>query len=1128
MRRRSLTLWTVMAGLVAVPFLWVAAGGAASPSAGAPAQFLSAGPACNCQDLANALQAAMDRLQDLQDQFRDTDAQLDRNQQQQADAQGRRDEAQAEFDRQLGDPSSDNPRLRGAFVSSGDTEVRYNSQGQIQTYQNGKPVPGTARNSPYMSGLRQRIDQANAELTKLQAEQTQLEQQKQRLEKEIPAAQNEVDALRQKLDDCLNRCQAAAAQQEVSRLALGLNLPLLRWTLADFDPFGAALEDDAAAATTDPAGATPPPAFTTGGSTFETGDPAQQPGLGVNNAALGDSSDQIFTDGFESGDTSSWSATVGDIRPGGRAQPVDDRPLDDAWSKVLQQIGATTSPTYYNFDAFEEMQVTTGGSDASIATGSVTLNMVTKPSVNEWRVSARYTLSDPGAFGVFDEVEGPPSSSTPDVDDAADRLDSVLGGPIVKDRLWIWGSYGAQQLDIPDIQDILDVLPADRTALENNALNLFGGGSYDSETYRTGTVRYRLPGPEGPRLGYPGGAPPPNTTWSQEGPTDIYKIEDTHVFNSSFFLTGMASYVGGGFALVPQGGNLPGDGSPSWGNSFQTFQTDRPQDRASLDGNYFFNSGNTSHDLRFGVGLRNAQVGSMSAWPGGTTLPTGQGFGGPGVYPVPGGAVQDRLFTNAYVQDTLNFGNLTTNMGLRYDLQEPAAGSGSSSVLPTDSFDWETITPRIGLTYALGEERKTLLRASYSRFADQLGTGILPALNPLAGLSYAYFSTGALPTQTTQSGDPFSSYRLDDTIPTSELWGSDPPTDRFSLPSTDEPSFDDRFVGSFLSSAFPDVGLDPSSFLNSGGFDQGFYGLGSSSVANVPLTGFPATGDYQLIVTIYVNRAFGDAADTPNFLPGARLEARPPWLARAAAGARDWLVTLFELPGAHAASRASLALRRGPAPPMPGRGARMALAGGQSAGGDTAISVVATGASSGEVFELQVLGPSGEPTQIVAPDALVLQPIRPGAGQPLSPEAGRQVETAPMTGFCLEYDKPPPPQGTLYQVAPANVQQQFQPMRDVLRAGRALAEAGLLNPDSDPGAYATFIQQWAVWSRLEGWDLNEFTREFVDRTRQNVANLGGQWTNQMADVLRQAAPNRYNDILAVLVESEGLSRSAGD
>jgi len=43
------------------------------------------------------------------------------------------------------------------------------------------------------------------------------------------------------------------------------------------------------------------------------------------------------------------------------------------------------------------------------------------------------------------------------------------------------------------------------------------------------------------------------------------------------------------------------------------------------------------------------------------------------------------------------------------------------------------------LTYALGKERKTLLRASYSRFADQLGTSQAGWLNPLGGLSYRYF-----------------------------------------------------------------------------------------------------------------------------------------------------------------------------------------------------------------------------------------------------------------------------------------------------------------------------------------------------------------------------------------------------
>jgi hypothetical protein len=53
---------------------------------------------------------------------------------------------------------------------------------------------------------------------------------------------------------------------------------------------------------------------------------------------------------------------------------------------VITDMGAIgSSPTYYNFDAFEEMQVTTGGSDTSMATGGVTLNMVTKRGTNEWR-----------------------------------------------------------------------------------------------------------------------------------------------------------------------------------------------------------------------------------------------------------------------------------------------------------------------------------------------------------------------------------------------------------------------------------------------------------------------------------------------------------------------------------------------------------------------------------------------------------------------------------------------------------------------------------------------------------------------------------------------------------------------
>src|SRR5436190_14311225 len=60
--------------------------------------------------------------------------------------------------------------------------------------------------------------------------------------------------------------------------------------------------------------------------------------------------------------------------------------------------GATgSSPTYYDFDSFEEMQITTGGSDPRIQTPGVQLNMVTKRGTNDFRGSGRYFYT-PGSM----------------------------------------------------------------------------------------------------------------------------------------------------------------------------------------------------------------------------------------------------------------------------------------------------------------------------------------------------------------------------------------------------------------------------------------------------------------------------------------------------------------------------------------------------------------------------------------------------------------------------------------------------------------------------------------------------------------------------------------------------------
>jgi hypothetical protein len=83
----------------------------------------------------------------------------------------------------------------------------------------------------------------------------------------------------------------------------------------------------------------------------------------------------------------------------------------------------------------------------------------------------------------------------------------------------------------------------------------------------------------------------------------------------------------------------------------------------------------------------------------------------------------------------------------------------------------------------------------------------------------------------------------------------------------------------------------------------------------------------------------------------------------------------------------------------------------------------------------------------------------------------------------VNYAKEPPDPDELFRVAPPEVQEQYKPIRAVIRAGRELAEAGKFSPDSEPKAYVESIRQYALWTKLEGWDQQKFADHFVERRR---------------------------------------------
>src|SRR4051812_47604522 len=334
--------------------------------------------------------------------------------------------------------------------------------------------------------------------------------------------------------------------------------------------------------------------------------------------------DRINVGGNESGQQSQY------VGPGSGG----DQAVWSVDGVVITDMAALgSSPSYYDFDAFEEMQVTTGGSDSTVATGGVVLNMVTKRGTNEWRGSARYYKTDDNyqsdtSFGDNDLAAGNCTPATPCLYRSGsgqtrsqlvqfqlgllgspptahftqgnqivsvDDYGAELGGPIVKDRLWVWGSYGKQKVNLLTIANV-----SDKTDLKtyNGKLNAQIASNNSATAFILNSDKTKVGRNAGPTR-------PQETTWDQGkfGPSPTAaKVEDTHIFSSNFYLTGLYSIVNGGFELVPEGAITLSpflDSSNIWHNSFLLNQTERPQKQGKLDASDFFNTGNLSHELKF-------------------------------------------------------------------------------------------------------------------------------------------------------------------------------------------------------------------------------------------------------------------------------------------------------------------------------------------------------------------------------------------------------------------------------------------------------------------------------------------------------------------------------------------------
>jgi hypothetical protein len=393
--------------------------------------------------------------------------------------------------------------------------------------------------------------------------------------------------------------------------------------------------------------------------------------------------------------------------------------------------GGGTPPTYFDFDGVDEIRVQTGGSDSSTSTGGVRINITTKRGTNEWTGSVRYYL---GLSGEDDAPTSSEPSATGTTMDQSNDFGATLGGYIVRDKLWFFGSWGTQRVQLNSFGTDA---PFDRSVNRSTGTIRLDGNWQSTDRYslsftRTGRTATGLS--QNPtRLA---------TSFRERTSPATFQIEDTHIFSPNFYLTGLLSMIQGGFTVTPPSGQalFSGDGVD---RGFFNYDANRDGFQIRLDGGRFI-GGPLNHDLKFGIGYRGTRAADAAHWTEDTLI-----FEDSGDFlqlRTPRSTRETNISHGSfYLQDTLKSGKFSATFGIRLDSQHGTPGTSTmtfpfNSSLPAirftgeSSIDWTTISPRAGVTYGLGEDGRTLLRASFGRFPQLLTAPHVNFLNPIEPL----------------------------------------------------------------------------------------------------------------------------------------------------------------------------------------------------------------------------------------------------------------------------------------------------------------------------------------------------------------------------------------------------------
>jgi len=473
--------------------------------------------------------------------------------------------------------------------------------------------------------------------------------------------------------------------------------------------------------------------------------------------------------GNESGRQASFVAKGDDTNGANGLWALDGVDITDS-----SELGR--SALFPDFDTLEDVRITTGGAaDVAVQTAGVTLNMVTRRGGNKVGLSSRFYLTDNffQSDNLTDGLRAQGVANTNRIQQIKDFGVSA-GGPLIKNRVWWWGAYGVQ-----DIFNFTIYNTKDQAVLNNYSFKLnirpWGGNSFEALAT------------SGSRDVYGAGAAAAKPEGNHEaGMTALgspfFKLQDEQVVNNNFVLTLKYSFNDTGFTSKPSvdeamvnpvvwsvGTQTYVPFSSDYGKSWDWSASERPRSDFQVMAALYRDSAlGASHEFK--AGLEFSSRGEVNRSGYAQNFEVLRNFTEPLIdlgegLVVPPAEWQFFRFgredrsdartkqVSAYLQDTITKGRFTANVGLRLDRQTPYSGAyilktvkndnaawtslfetSAISVLNQDcpplsvnavkpKYYWNTLSPRLGLSWDIGGDGKTVAKLALAQYGDVMPVG---------------------------------------------------------------------------------------------------------------------------------------------------------------------------------------------------------------------------------------------------------------------------------------------------------------------------------------------------------------------------------------------------------------------